>query len=103
MNKRTPLIAGNWKMYKGCRQAVETAKTLLELASEVKDVDIMIAPSFTSLYLVGNILKNSNIKLGAQNICYQKEGAFTGEISTSMLLSCGCRYVIVGHSERKYK
>jgi triosephosphate isomerase len=88
-------------MYKDCSQAAETAKTLLELTTGVKDVDIMIAPSFASLYLIGNILKNSVIKLGAQNICHRKEGAFTGEISASMLLSCGCSYVIVGHSERR--
>ncbi len=101
MNKRIPFIAGNWKMYKDCNQAVETIKTLLELAFEVEDADIMIAPSFTSLYPVGKILKDSNVKLGAQSICYQKEGAFTGEISASMLLSCGCLYVIIGHSERR--
>jgi len=101
MDKRRPLIAGNWKMYKDCNQAVETAKTLLVSSSEIENMDIMIAPSFTSLYPVGKILVNSNIKLGAQNIYYQKEGAFTGEISASMLLSSGCLYVIIGHSERR--
>ncbi len=101
MNNRRALIAGNWKMYKNCHQALDSAKQLLKLAADVTNIDIMIAPSFTSLYPVFEILKNSNIKLGSQNVYYEKEGAFTGEISTEMLLSCGCLYAIIGHSERR--
>lgn len=101
MAYRTPLIAGNWKMYKTCNEAVETAEKLLELVSDVETVDIMIAPTFTSLALVSKVIANSRIALGAQDIYWEKEGAFTGEISGSMLVSAGCQYVIIGHSERR--
>ncbi len=101
MNTRKPFIAGNWKMYKTRDQAVETAKALKRLVSSVEEVDIMIAPSFTSLFPVFNIIENTNIILAAQNISAEKEGAFTGEISAEMLISCGCQCVIIGHSERR--
>lgn len=101
MSLRRPLIAGNWKMFKNCREAEETAKQLLELSSNVKNVDIMIAPSFTSLYPVSEVTKDTVIGLGAQNIYWEKEGACTGEISADMLLSCNCSHVIIGHSERR--
>ena len=101
MTDRTPLIAGNWKMYKTGNEAVETAEKLLELVSDVETTDIMIAPTFTSLAQVSNIIANSKIALGAQNIYWEKEGAFTGEISGPMLVSAGCQYVIIGHSERR--
>jgi len=101
MEERTPLIAGNWKMYKTGNEAVETAEKLLELVSDVETTDIMIAPTFTSLALVSKVIGNSNIALGAQNIYWEKEGAFTGEISGPMLVSAGCQYVIIGHSERR--
>ncbi|MBF0378187.1 MAG: triose-phosphate isomerase [Desulfamplus sp.] len=101
--KRTPLIAGNWKMFKTCSEAVETAKRLAELTQNITDMDIMIAPSFTSLVLVSESLKNINslINIGAQNLFYHKEGAYTGEISAAMLKSAGVSYVIIGHSERR--
>mmetsp|Transcript_21730 Transcript_21730/g.10171 ORF Transcript_21730/g.10171 Transcript_21730/m.10171 type:complete len:250 (-) Transcript_21730:4326-5075(-) len=101
MNSRKPFIAGNWKMYKTCSEAVETAKQLLGLTNGVKNVDIMIAPSFTSLFSVSEVIKDSNILLSSQNIFWEKEGAFTGEISKDMLISCGCQCVIIGHSERR--
>lgn len=101
MNLRRPFIAGNWKMYKTCTEAVETAERLKELVKGVTDVDIMIAPSFTSLYPVSKVLSGSNIHLGAQNLSWHAEGAFTGEISPSMVVSTGCDHVILGHSERR--
>ncbi len=101
MMERKPLIAGNWKMYKTSTEAAETAKALLNLVADVRDVDIMIAPPFTALAAVSEVVKNSNVGLGAQNFFWEKEGAYTGEVSAPMLVSAGCRYVIIGHSERR--
>jgi triosephosphate isomerase len=100
MKTRKPLIAGNWKMYKSVPESIEFANKLIPLVSD-SDIDIMIAPPFTSLFAVSEIIKHSKIDLGAQDIFWEKEGAFTGEISPVMLISAGCRYVIVGHSERR--
>ncbi|MFH2219373.1 MAG: triose-phosphate isomerase [Pseudomonadota bacterium] len=101
MTDRKPLIAGNWKMFKTCSEAVETAQQLVERVAGVAGVDIMIAPPFTALKQVSNIVRGSAVDLGAQNLFWEKEGAYTGEISPAMLVSAGCRYVIVGHSERR--
>ena len=101
MSLRRPLIAGNWKMYKTCSEAVATADRLKHLVKDVSKVDIMIAPSFTSLSLVSEVLSGSNIHLGAQNLSWHAEGAYTGEISAGMLKSTGCDHVILGHSERR--
>ena len=101
MSLRRPFIAGNWKMYKTCAEAVETADSLKHLVKDVSEVDIMIAPSSTSLSLVSKVLSGSNIHLGAQNLSWHEEGAFTGEISPSMVVSTGCDHVIIGHSERR--
>ncbi len=101
MDLRRPLIAGNWKMFKTGPEAVEAADRLVKLLSTTMDVDVMIAPPFTALAPVSDMLKNTRIFLGAQNLFWEEEGAYTGEISTSMLVSAGCRYVIVGHSERR--
>lgn len=101
MGNRTPLIAGNWKMYKTTPEAVETAQRLVELVADSADVDIMIAPVFTALDPVSQVVLHSRVALGAQNLYWEKEGAYTGEISADMLVSAGCRYVIIGHSERR--
>jgi len=101
MNTRTPLIAGNWKMYKTTPEAVATARQLVALTADSADVDIMIAPVFTALDPVSQVVRNSRVALGAQNLYWEKEGAYTGEISADMLVAAGCRYVIIGHSERR--
>jgi triosephosphate isomerase len=101
MNTRTPLIAGNWKMYKTNAEAVDTAGRLVELVADTSDVDIMIAPVFTAIDPVSRVVKGSRVGLGAQNLYWEKEGAYTGEISADMLVSAGCQYVIIGHSERR--
>ena len=101
MINRIPLIAGNWKMFKTGNEAADTAKQLLTLVSDVENIDIMIAPPFTALMAVSEIIKDSRMGLGAQNLFWENEGAFTGEISASMLISSGCQYVIIGHSERR--
>lgn len=101
MSQRKPLIAGNWKMYKTGPEAEATASRLAELVGRDESVEVMIAPPFTALALVDRVLEASPIALGAQNLHWEAEGAFTGEISPGMLKAAGCTYVIVGHSERR--
>jgi triosephosphate isomerase len=101
MSTRKPLIAGNWKMYKTCPEAVDAARQVARLAGDGKAVEVMIAPAFTALTAVSEVLRGSVIELGAQNLHWEKEGAFTGEVSGPMIASTGCRYVIIGHSERR--
>jgi len=101
MSLRKPLIAGNWKMYKTGPEAEETAARLVELVGSDPAVDVMIAPPFTALVPVARVLKSSPIALGAQNLYWEAEGAFTGEISPGMLKATGCTYALIGHSERR--
>jgi triosephosphate isomerase len=101
MNQRKPLIAGNWKMYKTPDEAAATAGQLLRLVQGVTGVDMMIAPTFVALAAVAAVIKNSPIALGAQNLHWENEGAYTGEVSAPMLKAAGCRYCIIGHSERR--
>jgi len=98
---RRPLIAGNWKMFKTCSEAVETATQLVKTVADVTAADVMIAPPFTALFPVSEVIKNSNVVLAAQNLFWENEGAYTGEISAGMILSAGCTAVIIGHSERR--
>jgi triosephosphate isomerase len=98
---RRPLIAGNWKMYKTVPEAVAAAEKLKSLVADAVNADIMIAPTFTALASVATVIANSNIVLGAQNLFWEKEGAYTGEISADMLVSAGCKMAIIGHSERR--
>jgi triosephosphate isomerase (TIM) len=101
MATRVPLIAGNWKMFKTSSEAVATAKQLVQFVADTMAVDIMIAPAFTALDRVSEVIRGSRVSLGAQNLHWESEGAFTGEVSAAMLKSAGCRYVIIGHSERR--
>ncbi|MBW2576161.1 MAG: triose-phosphate isomerase [Deltaproteobacteria bacterium] len=101
MTNRRPLIAGNWKMFKTCPEAVETAGQLVKLLSMTTDIDVMIAPPFTALAQVSDVVRGSCVSLSAQNLFWEAQGAFTGEISPAMLVSAGCKYVIIGHSERR--
>ena len=101
MTNRRPLIAGNWKMFKTCPEAVETAGQLVKLLPMTTDIDVMIAPPFTALAQVSDVVRGSCVSLGAQNLFWEAQGAFTGEISPAMLVSAGCKYVIIGHSERR--
>ncbi|MDO9515337.1 MAG: triose-phosphate isomerase [Syntrophales bacterium] len=96
-----PLIAANWKMHKTIPEAVALAKQLKEAFPEVGDRDIVIAPPFTALGPVSEILKGSAVRLSAQNMHWEEKGAYTGEISPSMLINAGCEFVILGHSERR--
>lgn len=96
-----PMIAGNWKMYKNVGEAVELANEIKRGAFDIENVEIVICPPFVDLSEVGEMLIETNIALGGQNCYWEKEGAFTGEVSPCMLKSVGCKYVIIGHSERR--
>jgi len=98
---RKKLVAGNWKMNKTIGEAVELVGAVKDATANVDDVDILVCPTFTALQAVAAQVKDSNIALGAQNMYWEEKGAFTGEISPVMLKDVGCRYVILGHSERR--
>ncbi len=99
--KRQPFIAGNWKMNKTGQQAVETATQLARLCSDIKDIEVMIAPANLSLALVAQAIQGTTVKLGAQNLYFEQQGAFTGEVSADMVKAAGAEYILVGHSERR--
>ncbi|MDO8734961.1 MAG: triose-phosphate isomerase [Elusimicrobiota bacterium] len=104
MSKRVSLIAGNWKMNKTVEESVELVNALKQKLSDgsvASDREVLVCPPFTSLVVVKEIVKNSIIKLGAQNMYFEKSGAYTGEISALMLKNAGVEYVIIGHSERR--
>ena len=99
---RRPLIVGNWKMYKEPDEAVGLARALIPAVGGMKsERDVVICPPFVCLLPVFQVLRDSSIELGAQNMHWEAEGAYTGEISAPMILTCGCTYVILGHSERR--
>jgi triosephosphate isomerase len=98
---RTPLIAGNWKMYKTIAEAVELVEALLRDLGDTSDREVLVCPPYTALHALSPLLQESPIGLGAQDVFYEEQGAFTGAISPVMLRDVGCRYAIVGHSERR--
>jgi len=101
ISKRKPFVAGNWKMNNTPSESVELAKALVRRLANIKGVDVALCPPFTSLTAVGGIISGTNIRLGAQNMHWQKSGAYTGEVSAAMLRDLYCHYVIIGHSERR--
>ena len=102
-NVRKTIIAGNWKMYKTIPEAIELANGLKREFFKLDSlaIDIVLCPPYTALSEVFEVISESNIQLGAQDVYWQEEGAYTGEVSCKMLLDAGCRYVIIGHSERR--
>ena len=98
---RIPFIAGNWKMFKTVHEAVVFVKELKREVKDVTGVEIVVAPPFTALHAVAEAARNSAIGVSAQNIYWEREGAFTGEVSPGMIKEAGAEYVIVGHSERR--
>lgn len=100
---RRKLIAGNWKMNLTYKESEKLAKEITAKIEkkELSKVDVLLCPTFVSLGIVNKTIKDTEIKLGAQNISYENNGAFTGEISAEILKSVGCEYVIIGHSERR--
>lgn len=100
--KRIPLIAANWKMHKTSVEAKAFMKELLPAIAEVKERDVLICPSHTLINAVNESRDGSNVLLGAQNMYFEASGAFTGEVSASMLKDLNCEFVILGHSERRW-
>jgi len=98
---RIPFIAGNWKMYKTVQDAVVFVKELKSAVKGVADVEIVIAPTFLAVHAVAEAARNSNIGVAAQDVYWEREGAFTGEVAPAMVKEAGAEYVIVGHSERR--
>ena len=98
---RKPIIAGNWKLNNTSKGSIDLASSLKEHLADVSGADIVICPVFTSLGAVKDVIANSNIKLGAQDMFWEDTGAFTGEVSAVMLADVGAEYVIIGHSERR--
>lgn len=97
---RTPIVAGNWKMYKTIAEAVELTRGVRRAVADMKGVEVVLCPPFTALAAVREVIGPAKIGLGAQNMYFEEQGAFTGEISPLMLAEL-CRYVILGHSERR--
>jgi len=98
---RTPVIAGNWKMNKTVAEAVELVTALKSALADVNDVKAVVCPPFLAVKTVADVLKDSNIGVGTQNLFWEDSGAYTGEVSAEMLLEAGAAYVIIGHSERR--
>ena len=98
---RTPFIAANWKMFKTVQEAVVFVKELRSMVRDVSDVEIVVSPPFTAVHAVAEAARNSPIGVAGQNLHWEREGAFTGEISAGMLKEAGAEYVVIGHSERR--
>ena len=98
---RVPVIAGNWKMYRTAREAGEAIRALRGLVTDVTEVEVVVCPPFPALPAAVEAARGSRIRVGAQDCHWEKEGAFTGEVSVPMLADLGCSHVIVGHSERR--
>lgn len=102
MSKRPKFIAGNWKMHTSLASAKGLAATVASMLGEDKRTLVGVFPPFPWLTAVADVLKGSSVAVGAQNCHFEREGAYTGEVSPQMLVDAGCRYVIIGHSERRH-
>ena len=98
---RQPLVAGNWKMHGSRAGNASLVGTLLDLIRPQSRAEVLVCPPFVYLWETGRLLKDTDVQLGAQSVCAEPTGAFTGEISAAMLKDVGCRYTLVGHSERR--
>lgn len=101
MARRTPLIAGNWKMYKTLAETEHFFRDFLPLVANATHCDIAVAPPFTAIRRAVELARGSRVAVGGQDIFWEKQGAFTGAVSAPMLAEAGCRFTIVGHSERR--
>jgi len=95
------IVAGNWKMHNTIAESIALALAISEGTTGLKNGEVIVAPPFTALHSVGEVIKGSCVSLAAQNMYYEDKGAFTGEVSSVMLKDAGCAYVIIGHSERR--
>jgi triosephosphate isomerase len=98
---RIPFIAGNWKMYKTVAETVKYVKEFRGVVKDIDDVEIVVAPAFPALHAAAEAARNSNVGISAQDLFWEREGAFTGEVSGPMIREAGAEYVIIGHSERR--
>jgi len=98
---RHPFIAGNWKMFKTVHDTVVYVKEFRSVVKDIEDVEIVLAPPFTALHAAAEAARNSNVGISGQDLHWEREGAFTGEVSGSMVREAGAEYVIIGHSERR--
>jgi triosephosphate isomerase len=98
---RIPFIAANWKMFKTVHESVVFVKEFRSMVKDVEDVEIVVAPPFTALHAVAEAARNSNVGVSGQDLYWEREGAFTGEVSAAMLKEAGAEYTIIGHSERR--
>lgn len=98
---RVPFIAANWKMYKTVHDAVVYVKEFRSLVKDVEDAEIVVAPPFTAIHAAAEAARNSNVGIAAQDLYWEREGAFTGEVSAAMVKEAGAEYAIIGHSERR--
>lgn len=98
---RKIIVAGNWKMNKTPKEALELIETLKPLVANQERSEVVFCPPFVSLLLAAEAVKGTNIKIGAQNMYFEESGAYTGEVAPEMIKECGCEYVILGHSERR--
>lgn len=101
LTNQKPFIAGNWKMHKIIPEAVELVRTINEASQELNNAEIVVIPPFTAISEIKKVCHGNSIQLGGQNIFWEENGAFTGEISAPMLRDAGCQYVVIGHSERR--
>lgn len=99
--KRRPIVGGNWKMNTTIDSAIDLAAALVRQIGEVEAVDVVLFPPFPNLHAVHGVIDAGRLQLGAQDVYWETAGAYTGEVSVSMLASVGCRWVITGHSERR--
>ena len=98
---KIPFVCGNWKMYKTVADAVKYVKEFRGLVKDIGDVEIVLAPTFTAVHAAAEAARNSNVLIAAQDLYWEREGAYTGEIGAPMIREAGAEYVIVGHSERR--
>jgi triosephosphate isomerase len=98
---RIPLLAANWKMHKTVHESVVFVKEFRGMVKDIADVEIVIAPPFTAVHAVAEAARNSNVAVAGQNCSWEKQGAFTGEVSADMVREAGAEFVILGHSERR--
>jgi triosephosphate isomerase len=98
---RTPFICGNWKLHKTINESLELATAIKNAVGPIRDVEVAVAPVFTALHAVAKRLEGTNVAVAAQNCFWEDQGAWTGEVSCKLIADVGCKYVIIGHSERR--